>query len=174
MKDRRILWYRGELPAEAFPTRFSGCRFEDAETEQGLSDFISTHARAYGQRVREGDRELYELDLEDGVIERDKTFTLFRDGEPMGCITYTVHRKPDGGEALLLGNAGVPGELQGRGLGMELYARLMNLLAGLHPPGTTVLADLHNGNVASRRIVEKLGLRQVEVESWFPVAGEGK
>ena len=170
MPDRTIFWFRIDLPVEKCPTRDLDFCFVDAQTGEGLKLFAQTHVRAYGEAFQESDIDLYELDLRDGIIERDKTLTMLLDGKPVGCIAYAVHKKPNGEEFILIANAGVPQQLQGTGLGRELYARLMNLLVDSYPAGMTVLADLHNGNEASKKIIRNLGFHEVEVESWFPVA----
>jgi ribosomal protein S18 acetylase RimI-like enzyme len=166
------IWFSRTLPGEAFPVPHGPGAFVDGETEEGLRLFAEIHAQAYGETLSEGDLALYHEDLQDGVIERDKTLVLLMDGEPKGCVSYLAHEKPDGSPFLCLANGGVPRADQGKGYGKTLYASLLNRLIRRYGPGVPVLADLFNGNEASKGILQSLGFDRVEREVWFPPEAE--
>ncbi len=170
--DKKTNWFSLRLPGKKFETKLPSCVFVDARTEAGETLFHATLARTYGEELSGKEHQLFELDLRDGVVTRETTFTLLSDQEPVGCITYTTHHKPDGTPFILLANLGVPKELQGRGIGREVVSALLNKLMDSFPKGILVLYDLFNGNDASKRLVLSLGFMEVRVESWFPVLEE--
>ena len=172
MTEERSIWFSRTLPEVEFPVPLGPCEFIDGETEEGLRLFVDVHARAYGGSFSEKDLALLGEDLEDGVVERDKTLIFLAGGEPKGCVTYLAHKKPDTTRFLSLSNGGVPRTDQGKGYGQALYASLLNLLIRRYGPGTPVLADLFNGNEASMRILLGLGFGRVKREAWFPPDAE--
>ncbi|MHC4597852.1 MAG: GNAT family N-acetyltransferase [Planctomycetota bacterium] len=172
MTQEESIWFLRTLPEEEFPVPLGPCKFVDAETEEGLRLFARIHAEAYGEAFSEKDLALYHLDLEDGVIERDKTLVLFVAEDPRGCVSYLAGKKPDGSPFLSIGNGGVVRSEQGKGFGKVLYASVLNRLIRRYGPGTPVLGDLFNGNEASKRILLGLGFERVEREDWFPPEAE--
>jgi RimJ/RimL family protein N-acetyltransferase len=168
MSNNNVIWYRMTLPAEPFPAEFTDITWIKAGEEQGLAYYISTHAKAYGEEPKEGDGELYRQDIEEGIFFPDKAFTFLRGDLPVGCVSYTVHENPRGEPFILVGNMGVPKDLQGKGYGTEIFKRMMNILVGTYAPGTLVLTDVDEWNEPSRRMLQKAGFIETEREDWFP------
>ena len=165
-------WYRRDLGDEHPEPSQVEIELKDATTEDGFESFVRTHMEAFGERPDKETFELYRLDVNDGVIHKDRMFTFLRNGAPSGCVSFSVMKKPDGSEFILLDNLGVPVSLQGNGLGYTTLSLLLSRLRGSFDPETLVLCDVWAGNRASRAILEKLGFQEIEQESWFPLPPE--
>lgn len=168
MSEGNVLWYRIELPRKPMALAHEDLDITDASSEDGLRLFAQTHLKAYGEEMNDESLEMVRLDVEEGVVDRDKMWVALKEGTPVACISYEILAKPDGSRYALLHNLGVPVGLQGEGLGADLIRRLLNNLNTDFGPGTWVLTDCSPDQRGPRQILEKVGFATVEPEPWFP------
>ncbi|MHC4779981.1 MAG: GNAT family N-acetyltransferase [Planctomycetota bacterium] len=167
-REDPVHWYATELPVEPFALKNKGMRMITMDSEEGFGMFVRTHTKSRGDRAVEETFERYRLEIEEGVIDRDKMITVLQHDHPLGCLSYEVLVKPDGFKYVLLHNLGVDPDHRGRGFGEEIIKIVLNMLIDDFGGGLTVMADIRSGDTASGHILRKSGFVPVEPEDWFP------
>ncbi|MHC5038138.1 MAG: GNAT family N-acetyltransferase [Planctomycetota bacterium] len=173
-REHSMYWYSTELPGEPFAVKNKGMKMVTADSEDGFQMFVQTHMKAYGCRADDETYKMYRLDIQEGVVDRDKMITVLQADHPVGCMSYEVLEKPDGFKYIFLHNLGVDLDHRGWGFGEEIIKIVLNMLIDDFGGGMAVLAEVPPRDATSRNILEKMGFGRVEPEAWFPSPTKGK
>lgn len=156
------------IPNQPFDISLPNYKCLTANNESGLSRFISTHAKAYGQEFNEKDTSYYKQDIESGIFHPNNSTTFFINDVPIGCISFSIHKTPENEDCILISDLGVPKDQQNKGYGKEIIKHLLNDLSKRFSSETIVLADIEDTNKISIKTFKKIGFIETEWQNWFP------